>query len=93
MFKLVKKDEKSIPNIHSYKIGLLVIANSGRVLKKQVSGFEFKKPGYLGRILGFHKFAIWRFLVKISHISLEIAKLALFGPQKCIISDIPEFLQ
>ena len=32
---------------------LLVMANLGQVLKKQVSGFDFKKPGYPGRVLGF----------------------------------------
>ena len=31
----------------------LVIGNPGRVLKKRVSGFDFKKPGYPGRVLGF----------------------------------------
>ena len=31
----------------------LVMANLGQVLKKQVSGFDFKKPGYPGRVLGF----------------------------------------
>ena len=31
----------------------IVMANLGQVLKKQVSGFDFKKPGYPGRVLGF----------------------------------------
>ena len=31
----------------------LMMANLGQVLKKQVSGFDFKKPGYPGRVLGF----------------------------------------
>ena len=30
-----------------------MMANLGQVLKKQVSGFDFKKPGYPGRVLGF----------------------------------------
>ena len=33
----------------------LVIANPGRILKKLVSGFNFKKPGYPGQVLGFQK--------------------------------------
>ena len=31
----------------------LVMANLEQVLKKQVSGFDLKKPGYPGRVLGF----------------------------------------
>ena len=31
----------------------VVMANLGQVLKKQVSGFDFKKPGYPGWVLGF----------------------------------------
>ena len=42
---------------------VIEIGNPGRVLKKRVSGFDFKKPGYSGQV------------------SLEIAKLAIFGPQ------------
>ena len=38
----------------NYLFGLLlVMANLGQVLKKQVSGFDFKKPGYPGWVLGF----------------------------------------
>ena len=70
----------------------LVIGNPGRVLKKRVSGFDFKKPGYPGRVSGFQKWIklaifgfknrqIGAFWSKNSQISLEIAKLALFGPQ------------
>ena len=40
-----------LPQKHIY----LVMANLGQVLKKQVSGFHFKKPGYPGRVLGFQK--------------------------------------
>ena len=31
----------------------VVMANLGQVMKKQVSDFDFKKPGYPGRVLGF----------------------------------------
>ena len=33
----------------------IVMANPGRVLKKRVSGFDFQKPGYPGRVSGFQK--------------------------------------
>ena len=36
-----------------WKVQWIVMANLGQVLKKQVSGFDFKKPGYPGRVLGF----------------------------------------
>ena len=36
-----------LPEVH------LVMANLGQVLKKQVLGFDFKKPGYPGWVLGF----------------------------------------
>ena len=45
------------------------MANPGRVLKKRVSGFDFKKPGYPGRVLGFQK----------------CTKLAFCGWKKCQI--------
>ena len=40
---------KASPNI----IPLLEIGDPDRVLKKWVSGFDFKKPGYPGRVSGF----------------------------------------
>ena len=42
----------TMPNAHK-----LVIGGPGRVLKKRVSGFDFKKPGYPGS--GFQKNKIW----------------------------------
>ena len=35
---------------------VLVMGNLGRVSKTRVSGFDFKKPGYPGRVWGFHKY-------------------------------------
>ena len=69
-----------------------MIGDPGRVLKKQVSGFDLKKPGYPGRVSGFEKYIklaisclknrqIGAFWSKNSQISLKITKLALFGPQ------------
>ena len=38
-----------------YTYAALVMGNLGRVLKTWVSGFDFKKPGYPGWVLGFEK--------------------------------------
>ena len=38
---------------------MLVFSNPGRVLKKRVSGFDSKKPGYPGSGPGFQKYKIW----------------------------------
>ena len=46
------KNGKILLNNYQRHAGL-VMANLGQVLKKQVSGFDFKKPGYLGRVLDF----------------------------------------
>ena len=53
----------------------LVMANLGQVLKKQVSGFDFKKPGYPGRVLGFQNCTNldWKFGT-----FCQITKLVLF---------------
>ena len=70
----------------------VVIGDPGRVLKKRVSGFDYKKPGYPGRVSGFQKWIklaifgfknrqIGAFWSKNNQISLEISKLGLFGPQ------------
>ena len=38
------------------------MANPGRVLKKRVLGFDFKKPGYPGRV--FKNVQNWQFLAE-----------------------------
>ena len=42
-------------SFHSTPASHLVMANPRRVLKKRVSGFDFQKPGYPGRVSGFQK--------------------------------------
>ena len=39
--------------LNSINDSRLVIGDPDRVLKKWVSGFDFKKPGYPGRVSGF----------------------------------------
>ena len=62
-----------------------MMANLGQVLKKQVSGFDFKKPGYPGQVSGFQKCTNLANLdCKIGtfcQISQNITKLVLFGPK------------
>ena len=69
-----------------------MFGNLGSGFEKQVPGFYFQKPGYPGRVSGFQKCTKltifgWKnrhygaFWSKNMQISLEIAKLALFGPE------------
>ena len=77
---------ESCSTLYRFRKTNVVIGDPGRVLKNQVSGFDFKKPGSgFGfskmAISGFKNRQIGAFWSKNSQISLEITILALFGPQ------------
>ena len=50
-----EKSDRKLARSHIW----LVFSNPGRVLKKRVSGFDSKKPGYPGSGSGFQKYKIW----------------------------------
>ena len=53
LYSILSPSRNTIKNGQSWPGPRVVMANLGQVLKKQVSGFDFKKPGYPGRVLGF----------------------------------------